>query len=360
MPVGSGARYLSNLPSQPFDVNPGLFSQLTSKVVTTPINFAYPGPSSSRNVELPHAGILAEIRINFEGNVAGDVADASDDALWAYRLLRDVRLSGSGQTDLIACRGIDLHALRFIRAPALDRSSEFFVSGVDVDGNFRVTWVIPVAADMTSLVGALWAQSQASQLTLDMRFASLAELGLGAASAITGTVTITETWFDPPYHPDGSNRIVIPDLTRTHGIVCRDQNITAVGGTPTPLARQQAQLMRLLSYVDLGHATGVANPVDYQAVAPNVTSHAFEYGAIQTPLEYEPAWQLAAINAEHYGNALPKGYVALDLVRENSIRDTVVMPGITDPRWLTTVKAGATIAAGAHCHLVEEVLYVAA
>jgi hypothetical protein len=359
MPVGTGAKLLSNLPAQPFVVDPGLFFSLTSKAVTSPMSFAYPGPSSSRSIELPHAGILSEIRILFEGTVAAP-ATGVEDPLWAYRLLQDVRFSGSGQTDLISCRGIDLHALRFIKNPALQRNTEFYATTPDENGAFRVMWVIPVASDPTSLVGAVWAQSQASQLTLDLRFASYASVGITGAGAVTGTVRIVETFFDPPYHPDGSGRIVVPDLTRTHGIITRDQSFGGVGEIAASLARQQATLMRLLSYTDLGSAAGTPNPVNYAATTPAVERHTFEYGAIQTPYEFDPAWQLAAMNSEHYGAPLPTGYVALDLVKENPPRDTVVMPGVTDPRWVTNIRSGTTVAAGAHVHLVEELLYVAA
>jgi hypothetical protein len=358
MSVGTGARLLSNLPAQPYVIDPGLFFQLTSGAKNTPITKAYPGPGQSLSIELPHVGVLAEIRIIFEGTVA-NASTGVEDALWAYRLVQDVRFSGSGQTDLISCRGIDLHALRFARHAALNRGTEFYATTPDENGNFRAVWQIPVATDMTSLVGAVWAQSQATQLTLDIRTSSYASIGLtGGTVAVTGNFKVNLTWFDPPYHPDGSGRIVIPDLTKTHGIITRDQPIAGTGTTPTELAQQAATLMRMFAYTDLGSASGVAAPVDYTIAAPVVTRHEFEYGAIQTPYEWNPAWLLACENSEAYGAPLPKGHVCLDLVKQNPLRDTIMLNGITDPRWKTEIAAGTALAAGAHVHLVQELLYV--
>lgn len=357
MPTGvAGQRLMANVPAAPWEVNEGLFFQLTQKSEQKVDSFAYPGPSTSSRRDLPHHGILSEIRILFEGSVSGAGAGVAD-PLWAYNLIQDVRFTASGQTDLVSCRGLDLHALRFVKYPALNRFTEFFSTTPDENGNFRVLWIVPLAADPITLKGAIWAQSEQQQLSLEIRWASLASLGLTGAT-ISGKVTLFTTVFEAPFHPGKPGTIVIPDLRVIHGIVTRDERIAGTGPTFAEISPLVAQLMRLFVYTDLGNADGTPDPVDYAAATQEVEELEFVFGGRNTPLSYSPAWVLAAKNAEHYSGALPTGYVVLDFVRENPARDTVILPGITDPRIRVAIASGTTIEDNAHVHLVHEVLYL--
>lgn len=358
--VGSGGALLANLPAQDFDVNEDLFFQLTQKTEITTKTIAWPGPGAPVNVELPHAGLLSHITVTFEGTVAGEALGAAADPLWAYRLLKSARFGGSGQTDLLDAEGIDYHVLRFIRNPALNRGTEFYNTSADENGNFRVAWDIPIAADMTSLAASIFAQSQASQLWLKLRTATLAELGITAAgAAITGNFKIHQTWFEIPFDPAGTGKIILPDIRRTHGLVQRDTNFSNTGEVSVSLYRPEGQIMRIIGYVDLGGgAGGVAVPVDFAAANPAIERIGFEFGANQRPLDWDPAWLLAKKNGDHYGAQLPQGYFCIDLVRENAVRDMILMPGITDPELNIHVRAGTAVGANAHVHVVEEVLYL--
>lgn len=357
MATGTGAKVLSNLPAQPFVINPELFFQLTEKQEDTFESKAWPGFGAPISFTIPKADILAGLTVVFEGSIAG-ATSGTVDPLWAYRLLKEIRFSGSGKSDLHSASGLDFHVLRFIRNPALNRGVEFYSAAADENGNFRVTWDVPVASDMTSLVGAMWAQSQASQLTLELRTATLAELDISGAAAITGTFKVARTAFTAPYEPGETGRIVIPDLSRLHGVIARDIPFNNTGPVRAELDRLQAVMMRLLSYTDLGSAGGAANPVDYSAVTPAVEAARFTFGAKRSPLEYEPAWLLAKKNAEDYGAMLPKGYIAVDFVRQNAVRDSVILPGITDPRFVHELRAGTTLAQNSRIHLVQEIQYI--
>lgn len=357
MSLGTGAKLLSNLPSQPFVIDPPKFFKLTTKLEDLVVTKAWPGFGAPLPIELPHADIVAMLTISFEGNVAGAAAGV-EDPNWAYRLLKEIRFSGSGSTDLQAASGMDYHVLRFMRNVALNRGVEFYSTTPDENGNFRVAWDVPLASDMTSLVGALWGQSQAQQLTLELRTATAAELGLTGAPVLTGNFKINRVSFAAPFADDGSGKLVIPDLSRVHGVIAKDIPFANTGKVSAPFDHLQAQLMRALSYVDLGSAAGTANPVNYAAVTPQIEKITFRFGGKQTPLEWEPAWLLAKRNAEHYGSMLPTGYAAIDFVRENAPRDIVVLPGLTDPELVHEVRAGTVLAANSKIRLVQEVLYI--
>lgn len=357
MTVGTGAKYLANLPAIPHEINPPLFAQLTQRNEDTFAQKAFPGFGAPLDFEVPHADIIAGITISFEGSVAGAGAGTVD-PLWAYRLLKEIQFSASGKTDLHWASGLDFHVLRFLRNPALNRGVEFYSTAPDENGNFRVAWDVPIASDMTSLVGALWAQSEAQQLVLKLRTATAAELDLTGAAAITGTFKVSRAAFTAPWHPEKPGTLVIPDLSRLHGIVAKDVPFNNTGDVEASLDRLTAILMRVLTYVDLGSASGAAAPVDYAAVTPQIDQVFFKYGAKQRPLEFDPAWLLAKKNAEHYGAMLPKGYVAMDFVRENSVRDAIILPGVTDPKIVHKVRAGTALGANSKVHLVQEVQYV--
>jgi hypothetical protein len=355
--VGTGAKVLSNLPAQPFVINPELFFQLTEKQEDTYDTKPWPGFGSPITSTIPKADILAGLTIVFEGTVTGATAGTVD-PLWAYKILKEIRFAGSGKSDLHSASGLDFHVLRFIRNPALNRGVEFYTTTPDENGNFRVAWDVPVASDMTSLVGAMWAQSQQSQLNLELRTATLAELDITGPAVITGNFKIARLAFTAPYEPGETGRIVIPDLSRLHGVIARDIPFNNTGNVDAGLDRLQAIMMRALSYVDLGSASGAASPVDYTVVNPAIEAVRFRFGAKRSPLEYEPAWLLAKKNAEDYGSMLPKGYLAMDFVRQNAARDTVILPGITDPALRHTVRAGTVLAQNSKVHLVQEIQYI--
>jgi len=59
MPTGTGAIAIRNLPITKYQINPGLFNQLTSRVVFDPINFPLPAAGNYVNTQLLQVGIVA-------------------------------------------------------------------------------------------------------------------------------------------------------------------------------------------------------------------------------------------------------------------------------------------------------------
>ncbi len=358
MPLASPAIYLANAPSAPWIMDGALFNLNTEKHVFQIPTKEWPGFQSDVEFELKSEGIVSEIRVYFTGELTG-AAVGTADPLWAYKIVDKFTLTAGGKV-IQRGSGVFFHVLRFVKNPAWSRNNEFYSSSPDENGQFRVIWVIPVASDPVSLAGAIWAQSDTIEVTVKIDTPTAARIDLTGAPVITGNFRVEETVFEVPWHPQQRTHLLIPDLRRLHGIVTKKKEIAQVGpDAEFPLRKKRATLMRLFIYVDLGAAAGVANPVDFAAVTPDVESIEFQYGAHDTPFRYLPAIGLAARNAEHYSAPLPRGWLVLDLVKENGPRDIGVLNAMTDPRIVLDIRDAATLTtASSHCELVQQIQYV--
>ncbi|MGH9042676.1 MAG: hypothetical protein ACRDZ3_20870 [Acidimicrobiia bacterium] len=176
MPVGTGSEILRTIPAQPFVPDPNAFFQQTSKTILTPRVPPIPGPGAPVSLQLLQAGIVSKLQITFVGSLVVSTADATTIAsTWPYGLLNRFRLSANGQNDLFSCDGVDLHVLRYLLFPAFVNFVDDFPGEVGAAGTVAVgthplylTWDVGVAADQTSLIGALYAQSSATNLTAEL------------------------------------------------------------------------------------------------------------------------------------------------------------------------------------------------
>jgi len=100
--------------------------------------------------------------------------------------------------------------------------------------------------------------------------------------------------------------------------------------------------------------TGDFNPdPDANSGWTKLTLH---YGSNKNPQE----WDLASLinrNVDHYGAQPPYNYVILDFLRENPVRDAVVLDGLTDLAVLVDIASGTSIPANTMIHIVQETLY---
>lgn len=357
MPLGSPAIFLANTPPFPWVMDPVAFNRLTSKAVFPISKKPWPGFQSNVEFELKSEGIVGELRVYFEGEITGAGAGAVD-PLFGYKLADKFTLSAGGKK-IQGASGIFYHVLRFVKKPALQRNTEFYTATTDENGRIRVLWIIPVASDAVSLAGAVWAQSDTIEVTVSIDTPTAAELDITGAPVVTGNFWVEETIFEIPWHPEQQGHIVIPDLRRLHGIITKRKELAQVGEGDFPLRKVQATMMRLFAYIDLGGAGGIANPVDYAAMDPAVEKLEFVHGAQDTPYRYSPAWGLAARNSEDYSAPLPKGWIVMDLVKENGPRDVGVLSAMTDPRLVVDIRDAAVLdTAFSHVELVEQVQYV--
>lgn len=362
MPVGVGAETLQNIPVQPYVQDPASFFQMTSKNILTPRAPAAPGAGQSTSVQLLQSGVVSKLQITFVGTVVvgGGAATTSDQ--WPYNLLKAFVLSANGQNNLWQCDGIDLAVLRYIRYPSFVERTDVFPDVVGGGGSVAngtytlyLTWEVPIAMDDVSLVGSLYAQSSATNLTVTLTQANNSDLfsTIPGTIAVAGTFYVQETLFQIPV--DAQGKIIIPDLSRLHGFNAVDFPFTNVGEVRVPLIRSAGQLGRLLISAR-GSATNRLSAAANAASSKKLEALRIEYGGNQRPFVWDPATQLLALNNQWYGATAPYDRLVVDLLKENPPRDIILMQGVTELAAVPRVGSGVT-PSGATVRLVQETLF---
>ena len=361
MPTGTGAVNLRNLPATKFNINPGLFNQLTSKTVFDPINFALPSFGNYIENQLLQVGIVSKIRLLVVGTITttGTTVTIAPTAKWPWGLLARVTVSGNGQNDFISCDGWDLHIRQICANRALVDGVSSYPSNpsatpfnvANAGAAFTLQYEIPIAMDDTTLVGSLYAQSEATNLTYRIQTATSADLFTITAGtlALTATVYLEETIYEVPHDPQHSDTLIIPDLTVLHGLVGNDNAIGAQTQMDTQLYRIQGQLERLI----WRQQDAQTSTTFYAASSYNYAQ--LLYGANQTPYTFNPLTMLQVRNNLDYREVLPTGIFVMDFVAENPARDQVLLEGVTNLRLRTSYPSAP--ATTASLHFVQETLF---
>lgn len=355
MALGTGAIQSRNVPAEPFVIDPDAFASMTTRN-EAPIE-AHAAPFSTIGgmtwqKQLPSVGIISRLRIQFTGSVTattGNQWQCKSGFHW-YDLLESVSLAVNGQNNLWSCNGLDLAALRHVRNPASqDLLTSTIGYGGDTPESIEIVWDLPIAMDDTSLVGALFAQSGATNITLDRTVAPLAKIFADPSKVADfhGTFHTSITRFTVPRAASEGSPLVIPDLTRLHAFNAIELPVTATGDVRLDLIRSAGSLARL--FVSGRNGGG--------PLLANMTALRLEYGNAQRPYDYDPIMSLLAQNNNNYGSTMVPGLrVVLDFVRDNAPRDMVLLQGVTDLALVPTIAAGTTLT-NATARLVQETLF---
>jgi hypothetical protein len=368
MPLGTGSETLNTLPQQGFVTDPAAFFQLTKKRVYNPLSFAAPGPGAARTLQLPQAGIVSKLLVTFVGSVtvANGTGTTTTTNEWPHNVLKAYKLNINGQNELHNLSGIDLAVLRYVRYPAYGDVVDQFpgnVGGGDAltngEQDVHLTWEVPIAIDDVSLIGSLFLQSAASNVSATFQQAAnddLFTLTGDATVSIDGTFYVEMTTFEVPTTAEGN--IVVPDLSRLHGINVVPVPFTNIGENRVALVRSSGQLTRLLvSAENAPNQRLSAKPGT--AAASRLDALSLEYGARHRPFSFEPASSLLAINNHHYGGLTPYDRLVLDQVKENPTRDAINMQGLTELAVVVDVNSAVAITNG-RIRVVQETLFSAA
>ena len=365
MPTGTGAVNQRNLPATPYTVNPALFNALTQKQVFNPQNFSFPSPANYTTTVLRQVGIISKLRLLIEGAVVlSAAAQLTPTYKWPYGIAKNVQLSGNQMNNFISCTGNDLYLRQLIQHRAfVDQITVPGIgpSGVAVAGTypFTIQLEVPIAMDMTSLTGSLYAQTEATNLTLQITAEAIANLftGAGVADAtITNTagtagttpnVLVEETIFSIPYNPQKAGELVIPDLTVLHGFISNDVPVAAQATVTTNLYRTNADLYRFFYLTDNGNVL---------VPSADISNAQLMYGASEVPYAFNPVLFNRLNNNEDARLALTDGEYCLDFAAENPGRDKVILEGVANLR-LQTQYSGVTWNSAAYVHTVQETLF---
>lgn len=360
MPTGTGAVALRNLPNVPYKVSPSAFFTLTQRNEFEPVTLPIGAFGNFVLQTLLQVGVIPKLQLITSGSVVStSTTGTSAKFRWPYGLFGNVQLSGNGQNNF---QNVDSYAYQ-LRTLIHDKA---FVDGVTSapltpiasgagTAPFVILHEIPIAIDYTSIVGSLYAQSEATELTLRLQTQNPGLLFTQATIAdltISGNCNIHELFFEVPYDPTSGNRVlVVPDLTVLHGWIGQQNAIGAQSQGTTNLPRQNGQLERLIFWTD-DTISSVANSLTPTA---NYSYIRLTYGSQVSPYDYEEPNQLRTINNQDYRNALPDGVFVMDFIKENPQRDVVLLQGVTNLRLVTGY--GTTPTASAFVYYVMETLF---
>jgi hypothetical protein len=360
------APYVRNLPGAgSFVSDPALFARLTERNVFPAQPLAFPGFGSFVDYKVANVGILSRVELVFDGTITTASTPAiTPTALYPWNLVSRLILSANGQNNLLDVDGLDLRARdqRVNRNPT-DNLSSFPAAGgspfnTAAAATLRIAYDIPIAHDQTTILGALFMQTDDNFVNVRINTAQSSDL----FTISTGTLSITGSFypilyfFSIPTVPDaqGSARVVLPDLTMLHSMVSIQVSVAANGEVVTPLQRTIGNLLCLYTRVENG-----ATAVDPIGAPVTVTQHALRYGGNITP----QTWQRGALGLlnqrEYNGIVAPtanRRYAILDLEQDNPLRDVIVPKGVQDLQWVLTY-AGVAWNAGALQRTVQEVIY---
>jgi hypothetical protein len=346
------------------------------------------GLGSTDSTQLRQTGIVAGLEVRVTGTIVwgGTIAGSSMLYEWPFNVVRNFRLSANGQSNLISARGLTVRALEFITNPKISDQGisksfngtastigtlalacdDWGTSGVNqlapnttvaATGTYTVdiTYYIPVCADYVSLIGSVYAQSAATNLTLDIDWntqAALLVVGGAATFAHTLQYSVTGLAYSIP---NVGGRFVVPDLSLFHQLAEFRQGGLAQGlNEPLlPGTGVGRRLMRLLHNVYSG-----ATPAPLALTATNFTNMGWAYGGNDVPESYPNGTNLRATGVRIAGADIGAlwGFGLWDFASQYALRDVVDEAMTSDLRVQIGLVASPT---SGFVQILQETLFAA-
>lgn len=370
-------------------INPAAFMEATRRErfgLGTP---AFPGFGGTILSPIRQTGILYGIWVKFEGDLTvtlggGTVASTAG---WPYNLLRQVRFSANGQSNLINGRGWTLKARELMQrgdlndrgvargiggaSPGTSRtqgtlslSNENWGVGQNVTAipgaptvyDVELAWWIPIAYDNVDLIGAIFAQTSATDLELVLDMATQAELftTTGAATvALAGNFAVEARVCSIPMGSDG--QIIVPDLSVFHSIIETRQTGFTVGPNEVRLAGQGVGRQLMRTWWQLLNGT---TPAPLPVNAANFSRLSWLYGGNTEPEVYRDGDSLAYENEDLFSVdfAQFQGFGVFDWASEHAFRDSIDEGSATELRLMIEVANGVSLTSPAF-HYAQETLF---
>jgi len=344
------------------------------------------GLGGTDSVQLRQTGIVAGLELRVYGTLTfgGTIAGTSMSTEWPLNIIQDCRLSANGQSNLMKCKGLTLRAAEIVSNPklsddGLDRAfgaatvnSGTLAFPTDDWGTFGannlgpgvtvaatgaytvdLAFFVPVASDQVSLIAAIFAQSQATNLTLEVQWATQNQiLTLGGAATLATALNWAVTGLVYSI-PNVGGEFVVPDLSMFHQIaetrfggLVQGRNEHLLPGTGVG-----RRLMRVLQQV-------VSNSAPVAVNATNFTAIGWAYGGSDTPEVYPngqearvAAWRVAGVDL-----GARWGVILHDFASQFALRDLVDEGATSDLRVFEELVAAPT--AGA-TQIAQETLFAA-
>jgi hypothetical protein len=367
-------------------VNAGEFFARTDAADGIETVKAYAGLGGSDIFTLRKTGILYGLIVRVAGQVistpgTGTVATT---ARWPYDLIKQLRFTANGQSNLINVSGAKLKAHEMMGNVDLsDRGIAQSVNGATVTQgtlaqameawgvgsrataiangayDFELDFYVPIAENAVDMQGAIFAATSSTDLTLNIDWATAGDLfvltGNGAAS-VTATVTVEAKRCTIPLGADG--QIVVPDLSVFHSLIQTRHTDLANGENEVKLVGQGAGKTLLRLYSQLWNGAGVGAPVALNAT--NLGKLAWRFSGNETPDEYPDGRLLRYINERAYNCDIGGvwGFWAHDFAIENAFRDAVDLGTTSEFRQVLDIKP-AVVLNNTALEVVTETMFAA-
>jgi hypothetical protein len=360
-----GVAFLSNLPPDSFQINPGLFEQATERQDIPQATQPFNGFGSSSSIRLQNVGVVSLLRLYFTGTltVAGTGTVTSLPG-WPYNMIQRAAFNAQGTNALLAATGPAYRARRqrLFRNPAETIQTATGVpTGTIANGSYTISYVvdIPISHDMFSGTGWVLAQNPSTTLSIDIAWAAQANcLTVTTGSTATwsaASVYSTMTTFAVGQAQAGNQTVtIVPDLTTFHGFLENNYAFTASGIVQAPLIRTAGQLVN--------YAFNLRNGPTAEITPDSLTEVDFRYGGNRQPRQYNPPQMLIETNQANYnGRVQTNGltWTYLDFEADNPVRDIFLPENLVELQAQYVIPSSVTINAGAYVDYLEETLYPA-
>jgi hypothetical protein len=320
--------------------NAQLFAELTERQQMPQISHAIQGLAKKQRLQIEKVGVISRARLLVKYKFktkAGASGIVTMNPGFPWKMLSEIALQANGTTGIIDVGAVVLEQRRrrVYRNPVSAifrglKGGEKTTSATEYEGQFVVE--IPIAHDMTSLIGSLLAQNEETTLSFLLTWASENELANseGFLEKFEGEVEWGTSVFSIGSTVVGKEeKTVLPDLSAFHGLSQQELNLPGTGKRPAELVRTDGQL--------LCYTASVLNKVGGQEeLSPQEwTEFKIEYGGNKDPLVWVPASELLEENADDYdGPLLVNGlhFLAIDNERDNAQRDMIIPQDLVELR----------------------------
>jgi hypothetical protein len=351
---------------------------------------AIAGLGSTDSVQLRQTGIISSLEIRVVGTLTfgGTIGTTTMSYEWPFNLAQEIRLSANGQSNLVKARGLSIRCLEFVTNPHMvDQgisktyggtagqvvgtlalpSDDWGTSGVNVAapgsniaaiGTYTVdlTFFVPVAADPVSLVGAVYAQSSATNLNLEVQWATQNQIVSALGGAATFASSLQWSVTGRAYSiPNVNGNYLVPDLSQFHQLA--ETRFPGLGqGTNEPLLPGTGVGRRLMRAIFNVYSGAVATPLAMNAT--NFNNVGWAYGGSDVPESYPSGTNLRAENIRVGGVDIGGlwGFGLWDFASQFALRDTVDEGATSDLRLQIGLVSAPT---SGFANILQETLFAA-
>jgi hypothetical protein len=364
-------RYMQGIAVPAESVRPTEFFARTRRHFQLEKATTWAGLGGQDVIELKKSDVLGGLTIRFKGSLVITLPSgtAATTARWPYDLIRQVRFTANGASNLINVSGLKLKVREFqVRADLNDRGVSNTVGGVaktqgtlakaseswgvgsastlsagtyDVD----LEWFVPVAEDQVDLSGAIFCATSSTDLTLTIDWeqsSNLFALTGGATAVInTGVVEVHSTKYAIPIGADG--QIVIPDLSLFHSLI--QSRHTAISNAENEIRLVGQGAGKSLLRVTYQLWNGATPQVPLAMNKTNFSKQSWRYAGNETPDEYQDGQILRLVNERFYNSDIAAvwGFGAHEFAAENAFRDAVDMGTTSELRLVVGVQSSVTL-----------------